>query len=511
MKTILLSIFLIFIVTTAFTQVVNGEVIQVEDKTILRIWGTHQERGFAYGYLMAEEIRDVIDDYFIGSVFFNTAFMYENARSYFEQNFSVEGKYHTEAEAMIDGIEFAGISIYSDILNRDLDEIDVLFANSIVDIANVFGEIENFVNCSSLSSWGASTIQDPELSGEILITRHLDWTPHQTLLDNQLIIVNLPSEDNEQAWISFSIAGLIGALSAINENNVAAFMNVGNYHTIDNLLDLHPIFFSIRNGIESYDLNQNGVCNSGDIASALISKNHLSGSITHAISSVASDSSAIVIECNNEIGTSVRTSDDNTQVPGDNLVATNHFRELYDPIYCFRYENIVDSLSVSTNITSNRSWDLLCGAAGITGNIQTIQFIPLNGNILWATSPNVIYPAFSQDPTEFTLNDLLFSVSIDEVENNDLFTINSYPNPFHTSTTIYFNTITSGQNIKVEIFNIKGQKIKTLDIEEQELRTNKIVWDGRDNLNKPVSSGIYFYNFEIDNKMKACNKMLLIK
>ena len=92
-------------------------------------------------------------------------------------------------------------------------------------------------------------------------------------------------------------------------------------------------------------------------------------------------------------------------------------------------------------------------------------------------------------------------------------TMYNYPNPFNPSTTIQFSNEQNQQNeqIKIEIYNIKGQKVKQLKIENLKLKINKVVWDGTNQNNEPVCSGIYFYQLRIDGKTKISKKMILMK
>ena len=69
----------------------------------------------------------------------------------------------------------------------------------------------------------------------------------------------------------------------------------------------------------------------------------------------------------------------------------------------------------------------------------------------------------------------------------------NYPNPFNPQTTISFSVAQTLSFVNLEIFNIKGQKVKTLIDEKLPAGTHQVVWDGKDDNNKSVSSGIYFY------------------
>ncbi len=93
----------------------------------------------------------------------------------------------------------------------------------------------------------------------------------------------------------------------------------------------------------------------------------------------------------------------------------------------------------------------------------------------------------------------------------------NYPNPFNPSTTISFSlTMECAENTKIIIYNLKGQKICTLkcidyvDVASSQMMHSS-VWDGRDENNKSVSTGIYFYKLLIDDREVASNKMLLLK
>lgn len=86
----------------------------------------------------------------------------------------------------------------------------------------------------------------------------------------------------------------------------------------------------------------------------------------------------------------------------------------------------------------------------------------------------------------------------------------NYPNPFNPETTIAFSIANSAQQAKLEIFNIKGQKVKTLVNEQLEVGRYNVIWKGTDNAGRKVASGVYFYKFDADDYHQI-NKMLLIK
>lgn len=82
--------------------------------------------------------------------------------------------------------------------------------------------------------------------------------------------------------------------------------------------------------------------------------------------------------------------------------------------------------------------------------------------------------------------------ALDDVPQNSLFKLyGSNPNPFQNQTKIKFS-IESPTQVKIEIFNILGQKIRTLIDANFEKGIYSRSWNGKDGSNTPVSSGIYF-------------------
>ncbi|MBC8415520.1 MAG: right-handed parallel beta-helix repeat-containing protein [Candidatus Cloacimonetes bacterium] len=90
--------------------------------------------------------------------------------------------------------------------------------------------------------------------------------------------------------------------------------------------------------------------------------------------------------------------------------------------------------------------------------------------------------------------------------------LNNYPNPFNPTTTISFClTAEDAENAELVIYNLKGQKVKVfVTFPNRGLGTREILWDGTDDSEKPVSSGVYFYKLTTGDKAFT-RKMMLIK
>ncbi|MBT4333173.1 MAG: T9SS type A sorting domain-containing protein [Candidatus Cloacimonetes bacterium] len=88
--------------------------------------------------------------------------------------------------------------------------------------------------------------------------------------------------------------------------------------------------------------------------------------------------------------------------------------------------------------------------------------------------------------------------------------ISNYPNPFNPSTTIQLDLAESGK-IELAIFNIKGQKVKTLMDAYSTKGHFEMVWKGIDDNKKKVASGQYFIKLKVNGEEKAISKCVLLK
>jgi len=85
----------------------------------------------------------------------------------------------------------------------------------------------------------------------------------------------------------------------------------------------------------------------------------------------------------------------------------------------------------------------------------------------------------------------------------------SHPNPFNPDVTISFALI-ERSDLDISIFNIKGQKVKNLASGRYEAGNYNMVWNGRNDNNQPVGSGVYFYRI-VAGSETVQGKMLMLK
>jgi len=149
----------------------------------------------------------------------------------------------------------------------------------------------------------------------------------------------------------------------------------------------------------------------------------------------------------------------------------------------------------------------------VTGNFEADWLIPQEYTVT-ATKP-FYYSDTQQIVTDgneslsFVLNEF---TSIDE-SNDEVPKIEkagNFPNPFNPSTNIFFSLDTDYQHVTVDIYNLKGRKIRSLLNDILDKGNHTVVWDGCDYSGETVSSGIYFLRISTPD-FETSKRMILLK
>ncbi|MBN1997861.1 T9SS type A sorting domain-containing protein [candidate division KSB1 bacterium] len=84
----------------------------------------------------------------------------------------------------------------------------------------------------------------------------------------------------------------------------------------------------------------------------------------------------------------------------------------------------------------------------------------------------------------------------------------NFPNPFNPETRIPF-VLKEGGQVKLKVYNLNGQHVRTLINQPMQPGRHAVEWDGRDELGRPLSSGMYIYRIQVNDftKMKKMQLM----
>ncbi|HOH46763.1 MAG TPA: carboxypeptidase regulatory-like domain-containing protein, partial [Candidatus Cloacimonadota bacterium] len=86
----------------------------------------------------------------------------------------------------------------------------------------------------------------------------------------------------------------------------------------------------------------------------------------------------------------------------------------------------------------------------------------------------------------------------------------NYPNPFNPSTTISYSLAQSCAQVHLDIYNARGQLVRTLVDEAKPEGLHRVVWNGKDDQERDMAAGLYFYRLQA-GEFSQVNRMLLLK
>ena len=388
------------------SQNVNGIVVaDTGNIRVIKVWGTHYQRGFACGYLCAASILDIFNGYILPQfgLYMPLAKQMITAGTHFR----IDSVYFDEARGMLAGMDSAGVN------TAGLSYLDILVANSYLDISAMAG-LKSGMGCSSLMSWGSATA-GTDLNGKAVISRHLDWTPNLSVTGNQVVVIHFPSEAGEQPWLLIGFAGQIAALSGVNNSGLGVFQHMmSDYSGATGQLNMayEPVWFSLRRALEQNDINTDGISDVVDMQAAIqqSSAGYADGYLISMLS--PGDSSAriaMVAETAPEMPFAVfRGSEFPDSIPGQNLYVANYQISRNDMYhFCGRYLRTRKGLGSGTNIGSLNNWAIMRDSSNSgNSNIQFMQYIP-DDRILRLSVYRNGKAAYRNPPVEYNL-DLLF-------------------------------------------------------------------------------------------------------
>jgi len=161
--------------------------------------------------------------------------------------------------------------------------------------------------------------------------------------------------------------------------------------------------------------------------------------------------------------------------------------------------------------------------ANLSGNEQTVADVPWLGEGYWHNIfdqsiltvsgnfvDNMTLPAYTAWVFSNFPDSLLLSIlPADQTVPKAFALSQNYPNPFNPETTIDFE-IPRSVNVKIAVFNLLGQKVKTIADEIYPAGRYRVRWDGTNNLDQKLASGIYILNFEAGDFVQT-RRLVLMK
>lgn len=183
-------------------------------------------------------------------------------------------------------------------------------------------------------------------------------------------------------------------------------------------------------------------------------------------------------------------------------------------------ETGIGNITASTYVTTNEGENFVLYFRGYnfevrnlnSGDIKLSGQSPINPfNILRCSNQELFFFVEENNTYDvYQLNgEIQVSVNVHQISDIN-YNLHNYPNPFNPTTKIEFS-IQNDSKIVLSVFNIKGQKIKTLANNQLSKGNHSIIWNGIDESGNEVCSGIYYYKLNVNGKTKVVKKGLMLK
>ena len=198
--------------SSAFAQ--NYEVLDQQVDTagegysVVRVWGTHHEIGFAIGAAFASEIDETVQE----------------MRSTYSSEYSYLRTAMSYVTWVPDGIddEFEGLAegVKSVVPTASIDAMDMK-------VLNTFGDWAYPAACRSHSCWGSQA----EAPYSTISTRRLDFGSHFSLMHHHVIYAVQPSDETER-WVNMSWPGIVSVITGCERawyDRFPARLQLGGY------------------------------------------------------------------------------------------------------------------------------------------------------------------------------------------------------------------------------------------------------------------------------------------
>ena len=133
------------------------------------------------------------------------------------------------------------------------------------------------------------------------------------------------------------------------------------------------------------------------------------------------------------------------------------------------------------------------GAAGqADGPGTSATFNGPNGIVATASGDTLYVSDFNTGKLRMLVSATSTGVEGAEVPASGLLDLQNFPNPFHASTTITY-ALTEPSRVSIDIYNMLGQKVRTLASQPLSVGTQSVVWNGRNDAGQIIPRGAYVY------------------
>ena len=310
-------------------SVEHGSLRWLKGLPVLQLSGTAEERGYAHGLLVGEQIKDFFEFYVLEDSW-RSARRYEDVFvPFLESHFDYDPEYLLEVDAVVAGMEASGMDMRVEWLGRPFERVDLLAINAYIERRAAQPSPPTDASCSQFAFWGAAT-EGSELEGGLVAGRNMDGEVdlRKVTVSHFLLFAVDPSEPGRKRWVSTMWPGFVGTISGLNEDGLYSMENAGGTGPGPVVDGLTPCSWIQRSILE----NAGGESTVASIQERIDAFRSAGGGafgagsiILWAVPYHGQPAPAFVSE-GDRFGTRLRGPEEAAPVSPFNIMATNHYR-----------------------------------------------------------------------------------------------------------------------------------------------------------------------------------------
>jgi len=205
----------------------HGALRWIKGVPVLQLWGTAEERGFAHGYLLTQQIIDFFQFYIVEDNWRSPQRYQKIYVPFLESHFNYPPEFLSECNAVIKGMEASGVDMQLDFLDRNFNRTDLMAINNYIEKRAAF-PVSSPSSCTQFAFWGTQT-EGSELKGGLIAARNMDGEcdVRKVTVSHFILFAVRPSEPGRKRWVSAMWPGFVGTISGVNEEGLYCMENAG--------------------------------------------------------------------------------------------------------------------------------------------------------------------------------------------------------------------------------------------------------------------------------------------
>lgn len=202
--------------------------------------------------------------------------------------------------------------------------------------------------------------------------------------------------------------------------------------------------------------------------------------------------------------------------PADIMYPEENFANLYymsdgkKLMYDFRHDNFTWDLAVKSRFNSERKMRITWGLYRIPAGMKAYLFDKSANKLIDLQAENEYVFTMGGGERYMTLfvKEEIAGLPIPTPTLPQDMSLNAYPNPFNTTVTIRY-TVPKESDVEISIYNLVGEKIKTLVRGKVDAGAYLLTWDGKDEQGNSCGTSLYFIRFRAGSEQKVLRAVLI--